>query len=115
EARALMKKAGYGPDKPLKVKIATRNIAIYRDPAVILIDQLKQIYIEGELETIDTTVWYTKMQCGDYHVGMNLTGVGIDDPDVNFYENYHSTSDRNYSRYKNEKVDKMIDQQSAET
>ena len=28
---------------------------------------------------------------------MNLTGVGVDDPDVNFYENYYSTSDRNYT------------------
>ena len=55
------RRLGYGPDKPLKIKVATRNIAIYRDPAVILIDQLKQIYIEGELEPIDTTVWYTKM------------------------------------------------------
>jgi len=115
EAQELMKKAGYGPDKPLKIKVATRNIAIYRDPAVILIDQLKQIYIEGELEPIDTTVWYTKLARGDYQVGMNLTGVGIDDPDVNFYENYYSTSDRNYTRYKNEKVDKLIDAQSAET
>lgn len=114
EAQALMKKAGYGPDKPLKIKVSTRNIAIYRDPAVILIDQLKQIYIDGELEPIDTTVWYTKVQRGDYQVGMNLTGVGIDDPDVNFYENYYSTSERNYSRYKNPEVDKLIDQQSAE-
>ena len=46
---------------------------------------------------------------------MNLTGVGIDDPDVNFYENYYSTSDRNYSGYKNPEVDKLIDAQSAET
>ena len=114
EAQELMKKAGYGPDKTLKIKVSTRNIAIYRDPAVILIDQLKQIYIEGELEPIDTTVWYTKLARGDYQVGMNLTGVGIDDPDVNFYENYYSTSDRNYSRYKNPEVDKLIDQQSAE-
>jgi len=114
EAQELMKKAGYGPDKMLKIKVATRNIAIYRDPAVILIDQLKQIYIDGELEPIDTTVWYTKIQRGDYQVGMNLTGVGIDDPDVNFYENYYSTSDRNYTHYKNPEVDKLIDQQSAE-
>src|SRR4051794_40537601 len=115
KARELMKKAGYGPDKTLKIKVSTRNIAIYRDPAVILIDQLKQIYIDGELEPIDTTVWYTKLQRGDYQVGMNLTGVGIDDPDVNFYENFYSTSDRNYTRYKNEKVDQLIDAQSAET
>jgi peptide/nickel transport system substrate-binding protein len=74
EARELMKKAGYGPDKPLRIKVATRNIATYRDPAVILIDQLKRIYIEGELETIDTTVWHAKMTRGDYQVGMNQTG-----------------------------------------
>ena len=89
EARKIMEKLGYGPDKPLKIKVSTRNIAIYRDPAVILIDQLKQIYIEGELEPIDTTVWYTKVQRKDYQVGMNLTGVGLDDPDVNFYENFY--------------------------
>ena len=114
EARKIMEGLGYGPGKMLKVKVATRNIAIYRDPAVILIDQLKQIYIEGELEAIDTTVWYTKVQRKDYMVGMNLTGVGIDDPDVNFYENYSSTSDRNYTGYKNAEVDKLIDAQSAE-
>jgi peptide/nickel transport system substrate-binding protein len=114
EARKLMEKAGYSKDKPLKIKVATRNIAIYRDPAVILIDQLKNIYIEAELETIDTTVWYTKLTRKDYQVGMNLTGVGIDDPDVNFYENYYSTSDRNYTAYKNPEVDRLIDAQSAE-
>ncbi|MGH9811367.1 MAG: ABC transporter substrate-binding protein, partial [Terriglobia bacterium] len=45
EARKLMEKAGYGPNKRLKVKVSTRNIPVYRDPAVILIDQLKEIYI----------------------------------------------------------------------
>jgi len=114
EARAIMEKLGYTKDKPLRIKVATRNIAIYRDPAVILIDQLKSINIEGELDPIDTTVWYTKIQRKDYSVGMNLTGVGVDDPDVNFYENFHSTSDRNYTGYKNPDVDKLIDKQSAE-
>ena len=50
------------PTSRSRSRSSTRNIAIYRDPAVILIDQLKQIYIEGELEPIDTTVWYTKIQ-----------------------------------------------------
>ena len=30
-----------------------RNIAQYRDPAVGLIDQLKHIYIDGELEVFE--------------------------------------------------------------
>src|SRR6202045_4868943 len=53
-ARQLMAKAGYGPDKHLAVKVSTRNIPVYRDPAVILIDQLKSIYIDGELDVVDT-------------------------------------------------------------
>ena len=68
EARKIMAGLGYGPGKPLKVKVSVRNIAIYRDPAVILIDQLKKIHIDGELEPIDTTVWYAKVQRRDYSV-----------------------------------------------
>ena len=114
EARKIMEGLGYSKDKPLKVKVSTRNIAIYRDPAVILIDQLKHVYIEAELDPIDTTVWYTKVQRKDYQLGMNLTGLGVDDPDTAFYENFYSTSDRNYTSYKNPEIDKLIDQQSAE-
>src|SRR6195952_1618519 len=44
EARKLMQKAGYGPDKHLAIKVSTRNIPVYRDPAIILIDQIKSIY-----------------------------------------------------------------------
>src|SRR5229473_632763 len=47
-ARKIMEKLGYGPAKQLAVTVSTRNIAPYRDPAVILIDQLREIYIDGE-------------------------------------------------------------------
>lgn len=115
EGRKIMEKLGYSDSKPLKIKVATRNIAIYRDPAVILIDQLKKVHIEGELEPIDSSVWYNKIAKKDYQIGMNLTGVSVDDPDVNFYENYYSKSERNYTGYNNPEVDKLIDQQSAMT
>src|SRR5262249_38405164 len=45
EARRIMEKLGYGPDKRLPVTVSTRNIATYRDASVIFIDQLKEIYI----------------------------------------------------------------------
>src|SRR5215831_3930548 len=57
EARKIMEKLGYGPDKHLAVTVSTRNIPPYRDPAVILIDQLKEVYIDGQLEPIDTAQW----------------------------------------------------------
>ena len=54
EARQIMQRLGYGRDNPLAVKVAARNIPLYRDPAVMLIDQLKEIYIAGELEIVET-------------------------------------------------------------
>src|SRR5438132_14223549 len=55
EGRRIMEKLGYGPGKRLPVTVSTRNVVYYRDPAVILIDQLKHVYIDGELDTVGTT------------------------------------------------------------
>src|SRR5438309_671932 len=114
EARDLMRKAGYGPDKRLPVKVSVRNTPPFRDPAVILIDQLREIYIDAELETVETANWFPKVYRKDYKVGLNLTGAGIDDPDAQFYENYACGSDRNYTGYCNPEIDKLFDQQSME-
>ena len=46
---------------------------------------------------------------------MNVTETAVDDPDVAFYENYACGSQRNYTAYCNPEVDKLIDQQSAES
>ena len=43
QARRIMEKLGYGPNKRLGVTVSTRNTAGYRDPAVIAIDQMKEI------------------------------------------------------------------------
>jgi peptide/nickel transport system substrate-binding protein len=115
EARKLMQKAGYGPDKRLKIKVSARNIPIYRDPAVILIDQLKEIYIDGELDVVETANWFSKVARKDYAVGLNLTGSAVDDPDQNFYENYACGSERNYTNYCNKDLQKLFDQQSMES
>ena len=114
EARAIMQKLGYGPDKRIPVKISTRNLAVYRDPAAILIDQLKEIYIDGELETIETANWVPKLMRKDFKVGLNVLGTAVDDPDVYFYQNYVCNSARNYMGYCDQNFDKMVDQQSME-
>lgn len=114
EARAIMAKYGYGPNNRLRLKVSTRDIPPYRDPAVILIDQLKEIYIEAELEPVDTTGWYPKVFRKDYSIGLNLTGNGIDDPDQAFFENYACGSDSNYDGYCNADMDKLFVAQSIE-
>jgi peptide/nickel transport system substrate-binding protein len=114
EARALIQKAGYGPDKRLPVKISTRNLAVYRDPAAILIDQLKEIGIDGELETVETAQWVPKLMRKDFKVGLNVLGTAVDDPDVYFYQNFVCSSARNYVGYCDKQFDRMVDQQSME-
>ena len=114
EAQEIMKKLGYGPDKRLPVTVTTRNVAAYRDPAVILIDQLKGIYIDGTLNPIDTTQWYPTVMRKDYTLAFTVSETGLDDPDQMFYENYSCGSERNYTGYCNLEVDKLIDRQSVE-
>jgi peptide/nickel transport system substrate-binding protein len=113
-ARAIMKQLGYGPDNRLKVKVSTRDIAPYRDPAVILLDQLKEIYFDAELEPVDTTQWYPKVMRKDYTVALNLTGTYVDDPDAMLYENYACGGVGNYNGYCNPEIDKLIERQSME-
>ena len=62
QAQAIMQKLGYSDAKPLPIKIQTRNLPTYRDPAVILADQLKKIYIMGELDILDTPRWYSRLR-----------------------------------------------------
>jgi peptide/nickel transport system substrate-binding protein len=115
EARQIMEKLGYGPEKRLAVTVSTRNVPAYRDPAVIAIDQLKEVYIDGVLETIETANWYPKLTRKDYTVAVNVSENGLDDPDQQFYENYVCGADRNYTGYCNPQVDKLIDRQSIES
>ncbi|HXH82161.1 MAG TPA: ABC transporter substrate-binding protein [Candidatus Tectomicrobia bacterium] len=115
KARKLMAEMGYTSDKPLRVEIVTRAIAIYVDMASFIINELKQVGIEATLRQIETAQWHAMATRGDYQIGANLTGIGADDPDANFYENFGCDSPRNYTFYCNEQIASLIDKQSAET
>jgi peptide/nickel transport system substrate-binding protein len=113
QARQIMEKLGYGPDSRLHMKVTTRDLPYFRDAAVILIDQLKEVYFDGELETIDTTNWFPKIRRLDFTVGFNLQGSGPD-PDMILDLVYGCGSSLNWDGYCNPEVDKLIEQQSIE-
>jgi peptide/nickel transport system substrate-binding protein len=93
---------------------AMPTLVTLEDPAVILIDQLKEIYIDAVLEPVETANWFPKIYRKDHTIGINGTESGVDDPDQQFYENFVCGAVRNYTGYCNPEVDKLIDQQSAE-
>jgi peptide/nickel transport system substrate-binding protein len=113
EARHIMEQLGYGPDNRLKIKVPTRDHPDFRGPAVILIDQLKEVYFDGELETIDTTIYFPKILRKDYTVALNNSPSGPDpDPILDIF--YGCGSSLNLNGYCNPEVDKLIEQQSIE-
>jgi peptide/nickel transport system substrate-binding protein len=114
EARALMEKLGYGPDHRLKVKTVTRNLQDFRDNAIILIDQLKEIYIDGELDPIDTVQWFPTMYRKDYQMGYSFSAGVADDPDDQFYTVYACDAQLNYTGYCNRELERQFEQQSME-
>jgi peptide/nickel transport system substrate-binding protein len=114
EAREIMQRLGYGPDKRLAITVSTRDVPGYRDAAVIVISQLREIYIDGELEPIDTANWFPRVIRKDYTVGVTVAEGGLDEPDQKFYETYVCGADRNYTGYCNEETDRLIDRQSTE-
>jgi peptide/nickel transport system substrate-binding protein len=114
EARKLLAEAGFGPDKPLKVDLVTRNIAIYVDLAAFIADQLRQVGVDAPVRQVESSQYFPMLARRDYQIGANLTASGIDDPDGYFYENYRCGASRNYTDYCNEAIDRAIDTQSAE-
>ena len=114
EARAIMASLGYGPTNRLKVKVSTRDFSSYKDPAVILVDQLNKINFDAELEILESTVRFGRATRQDFSVASNLTGAGIDDPDVMLVENFACKSANNFTKYCNREVDRLLAAQSAE-
>jgi peptide/nickel transport system substrate-binding protein len=113
KARAVMAAKGFSAANPLKLKLSTRNLPTYRDASVILISQLKEIYIDAELQLVETAQWVPKLIRRDYALAVSQVGNGVDDPDQNYPENYACGS-RTYMDYCNKEVDALIAAQSAE-
>jgi peptide/nickel transport system substrate-binding protein len=112
QAKKLLAEAGFTASNPMKLTVSTRALAIYVDTASWMVDQLGQIGVEATLEQIETGVWHPKMTRLEYQVALNLTGVGVDDPDAQLFENYHCGSQRNFSGYCSEEIDRMMVEQS---
>ncbi len=115
EAIKIMAKNGYGPDKRLKVKVTTRDFNTFKDPAVILVDQLNKINFDAELEIVESSLWYNRLFKKEYLVALNLSGAGIDDPDGVLKMGFQCNSDANFSKYCDPETDKLLAEQSAES
>ena len=112
QAEQQLSAQGYSQQKPLSLVISTRDVAIYRKAASLLATQLSQTFIKSTIRVIDRSTWHSRIQKGDFQLGMNITGLGPDDPDAMYWENYACQSERNYSKYCNPELEVLFQQQS---
>ena len=80
----------------------------------LLIDQLRHIYIDGELEPIDAAVYFNRLYQKNYTIALNATGSAVDDPDQHFAENYGCGAPRNFNAYCSPQLTELIAAQSRE-
>ena len=113
-AARMMRKLGYGPDNRLAVKLSTRNVPGYRDAAIIAISHLREVYVDAELEVIDTANYFPRIMRKDYKLAVEVSTGGLDEPDQKFYENYVCGAERNLTGYCDPETDRLIDAQSME-
>lgn len=114
EARKLMEEAGFGPNKKLRLTYIVRQSSPqYMQGASIVADQLRTIYIDGEIEQKEYSIFTGMIMKGAYSLAFHTTGAAVDDPDVVYYENYMCGSQRNYTKYCSKEIEAKIDEQSA--
>jgi peptide/nickel transport system substrate-binding protein len=114
EARKLMQEAGYGPNRKLKLTyIVRKSLPSYIRNATLVADQLRAIYIEGDIEQKEYSIYSGAMIKGAYTLAYGQIGAGADDPDVVLYDSYLCNSGRNYMKYCKPEVEAKIHEQSA--
>jgi peptide/nickel transport system substrate-binding protein len=61
KAKELLKQAGYGPDKPLRVELSVSPLQGWDESFVVIQQQLKAVGIEAEIETRQFATWVDYM------------------------------------------------------
>jgi ABC-type oligopeptide transport system substrate-binding subunit len=114
EALKLMKEAGYGPDKPVKLTINYNTSENHKKIAVAIASMWKKLGVDVELVNTELKVHYANLRNGDFLVGRAGWIADYNDAQNYLFLNQSSTKQQNYSKYANAAYDKLMDQAAVE-
>jgi oligopeptide transport system substrate-binding protein len=113
EARRLLKEAGYGPGRPLKVTLDERGTAELFWPTSIQADW-RTIGVDAALTKEETQVAYADFQAGNFNIASAGWVADYNDP-MTFLDLLRTGGGlQNYGHYSNPEYDRLIDQANAE-
>lgn len=111
KARALLHRAGYSPDHPVRIVYKTSSDPFRIRLATIVQHQLQQIGIAVDLRSYDWGTFYGDIKAGRFQM-YSLAWVGIQTPDIFDYV-FHSESvpprGANRGRFRSARADAFID------
>ncbi|TIQ56907.1 MAG: peptide ABC transporter substrate-binding protein [Mesorhizobium sp.] len=113
EAKKVLEKLGYTPEKPLKMEIRYNTSENHKNTAVAIQEQLKPLGVEVTLLNTDTKTHYSFLeQKGDYDVARAGWIADYKDPET-FLGISRKASGNNYSGYNSPKFEKAMDEAAA--
>ena len=107
-ARELLRQAGFGPARPLRLEIKHRNTP---DPMLMMPAiqaDWKQIGVEATLAQTETQIAYDAYRNRDFEVADAAWIADYNDPMSFLYLMQSSTGPQNYGDYKNPRVDALL-------
>ena len=115
-AQELMAAAGYGPDNPLSTSLLVRSTAADARRVPAAIQQMwREIYIDLEIVQADGAITYSRIQEGDYDLGLVNWIADFNDARNFLFLLMRDGSGKNYARYDNPAFDALILASDRET
>lgn len=115
KAAALMKEAGYGPDKPLKLEIAYNNSENHKNTATAIADMWKPLGVEITFNVRDLSAHYATLRdTSDYQVARAGWIGDYSDPQNFLFLLESDNTGFNYAKYRNPDYDALMDKAAAE-
>ncbi|HXA70354.1 MAG TPA: peptide ABC transporter substrate-binding protein [Stellaceae bacterium] len=110
EASKLMKEAGYGPEKPLKLQLAYNTSENHKKIAVAIAAMWKKLGVDVDLVNTELKVHYANLRQGDFEVGRAGWIADYNDAQNYLFLSQTSTKQQNYAKFSNPEYDKLMDQ-----
>jgi oligopeptide transport system substrate-binding protein len=109
----LMTEAGYGPRKPLSIKLAYITSENLKRIAVATAAMWKKLGINVELVNTEGKVHFANLRQGDFEVGIAAWGADYNDAQ-NFLSLFETaTKQRNLSKFSNTDYDRLMTEASV--
>ncbi len=116
EARRLLAAAGYGPAKPLKIRLSFPSTELNRKVAVTIATMWRRVGVVPELQQKETKSLVTEVARGDFDTARFVWLAGFSDP-YSFLERLYSSGSAvgvNASGYRNPRFDALLDRAQQE-